>query len=147
MTEQQFPQHPRVTETMDLINHAMALYDRLIEAQNTNSTTATDSTKTVAVTVNHFRWLTGVWIAPGTRTIGAAAFNKRLAEALANANALAQESADAIEAEHTRELDIAQRKVEEMVARYEGAPPSAVSAPVALPTLPTATPAASNDRW
>ena len=135
MTEP-FPPHPRVTETMAVVNHALEQYDRLIEAYNTNSTTGTDATKTVAVTVNHFRWLTDVWIAPGTRSVGAAELNARIREALNNANTLAQQSADAVAADHQLELNGVLDSLRAVVAKYEGSPQTA---PAAAPV--------TNDRW
>lgn len=144
---QPFPTHPRVVETMAIVDHAIEQFDRLIEAQQNNSTTASDATKTVFVTVNHFRWLTDVWIAPGaTRALNAQQMSARLREAVANANSLAQRSADAITADHEPQFKAVQDALHAVVAKYD--PAAATTA-----TATTATPAAADtapppaERW
>lgn len=118
MTEP-FPTHPRVIETMAVIGHALEHYDRLIEAQKNNSTTASDATKTVFVTVNHYRWLTDVWIAPGTtRSLNAPQMSARVREAVQNANELAQRSADALTADHRLQFQAVHESLRAVEAKY-----------------------------
>lgn len=118
MTEP-FPTHPRVVETMAVIGHALEQYDRVIEAQKNNSTTASDATKTVFVTVNHYRWLTDVWIAPGTtRSLNAPQMSARLREAVQNANELAQRSADALTADHQLQFEAVHASLRAVEAKY-----------------------------
>lgn len=118
MTEP-FPTHPRVVETMAVIGHALEQYDRVIEAQKNNSTTASDATKTVYVTVNHYRWLTDVWIAPGTtRSLNAPQMSARLREAVQNANELAQRSADALTADHQLQFEAVHASLRAVEAKY-----------------------------
>jgi hypothetical protein len=121
-----FPPHPRVTETMAIVESALAQYDRRIEAVQQISTTRTDATKTVAVTVNHWRWLTDVWIAPGTRAVGAAVLNARLREALASANADALQTQLDLAARHKLQWADVMRSLQELTAKYEhpAAPPA-----------------------
>jgi len=104
---------------MAVIGHALEQYDRVIEAQKNNSTTASDATKTVYVTVNHYRWLTDVWIAPGTtRSLNAPQMSARLREAVQNANELAQRSADALTADHQLQFEAVHASLRAVEAKY-----------------------------
>lgn len=144
MTEP-FPPHPRVLETMAVVGHAIEQFDRLIEAQKNNSTTASDATKTVYVTVNHFRWLTNVWIAPGTtRALNAPQLSARVREAVQNANELAQRSADALSADHQLQFEAVHESLRAVEAKYAPAGPAA---PANTPAAAATDTIAPTDRW
>jgi hypothetical protein len=126
MSDEAFPPHPRVTETMAIVDSALAQYDRHLQAVNQTSTTATDSTKTVAVTLNQHRWLTGVWIAPGVRAAGAAVLHARLREALESANTDALQNQLDLADKHQLQVADIMRSLQDLTAKYDHpAPPPA----------------------
>ncbi|MCA2249744.1 hypothetical protein JF729_18365 [Mycobacterium intracellulare] len=133
-----FPAHPRVTETLAIVDSALAQYDRHIEAVRQSSTTRADATKTVAVTLNHYGWLVDAWIKPGTCAVGAAVLNARLREALAAANADAFQAQQALADRHGMEVEDIIRTLQEVVRKYEQP---------ALAEAPRAVEEEDEDRW
>ncbi|OHU90513.1 hypothetical protein [Mycobacterium talmoniae] len=97
MTTPQFPIHPLVLQSLDLADAYVAQLDRYLDIRAKTTTTATDATKTVAVTLNDHGWFVDLWIKPGTARLGAATLAERLNEALATANRAAAETTTSID--------------------------------------------------
>lgn len=120
----QFPQHPRVTETLAIVSSAIADLERKSEAVMSSKTTCMDATETVAITLNPYRWLTEVWIKPGTSNIGAAALNERLNEALSAANADWELKRQVVNENYDRNLANIYRELSAMKDKYDNNPTS-----------------------
>ncbi len=119
-----FPQHPRVTETLAIVSSAIADLERKSEAVMSSTTTCMDTTETVAITLNPYRWLTEVWIKPGTSKIGAAALNERLNEALTAANADWELKRQVVNENFDRNLANIYRELGAMKDKYDNNPHS-----------------------
>jgi DNA-binding protein YbaB len=91
--------HPQVTETMQLLEQFSSALSDQIQQVSTASFTGTDEDKTVEVTVDGARWLTGLHVEDGLLRLGAEAVGARINEALQNAQAAASES---IRAKHAQ---------------------------------------------
>ncbi|TEA09171.1 YbaB/EbfC family nucleoid-associated protein [Mycobacteroides salmoniphilum] len=98
--EMQFPPHPLVGVFTALADRMVEQFDRKQELLEKTAITMADSTSTVAATVNHCGWLTGLWIKQGTLRVGVQALEARINEAIAAANKAFVEAYVKIDTEH-----------------------------------------------
>ncbi len=84
--------HPQVAEALRLAQRFESALDDQMHRTNTQSFTATDEAKSVEVTLNGRRWLTGLYIDDGLTRLGAETVEQRVNEALRNAEAAAGEA-------------------------------------------------------
>jgi DNA-binding protein YbaB len=84
--------HPQVAETMKLLEKFNSALSDQIQQVSTAAFKGTDEDKTVEVTVDGARWLTGLYIEDGLLRLGAETVGERINEAMRNAQAAASES-------------------------------------------------------
>ncbi|CQD06373.1 Nucleoid-associated protein YbaB [Mycobacterium europaeum] len=91
--------HPQVTETLAQFERFNKALEDQMHLTNTESFTASDETETVEVTINGHRCLVDVHIEDGLLRLGAETVQRRINEALANAQAGATEAIQAQQAQ------------------------------------------------
>ncbi|NTY60703.1 YbaB/EbfC family nucleoid-associated protein [Mycolicibacterium sphagni] len=84
--------HPQVAETMQFLEKFSSALSDQVQQVSTATFTGTDEDKTVEVTVDGARWLTGLHVEDGLLRLGADEVSSRINEALQNAQAAASES-------------------------------------------------------
>ncbi|MEE6138568.1 YbaB/EbfC family nucleoid-associated protein [Mycobacterium sp. 050128] len=85
---------PQVTEALQHLQRFISAFEDEAFRTSTETSTATDETETVAVTVNGDRWLTGLQIEHGLLRLGAETVQQRINEALHKAQAATIAAAD-----------------------------------------------------
>ena len=93
--------HPQVAEALQHTQRFQSAIEDQMHRTDTESFSGTDEAKSVEVTLNGRRWLTGLSIEEGLLRLGAETVEQRINEALQNADAVA---AAAVEAEYERLL-------------------------------------------
>ena len=144
----QFPPHPVVTEYLNLADAVTAEFDHYIHLLSTLTTTASDDTNTVAVTIDPNGAITDIWIKPGAKHLGAETINKRLNQALNKATTTVTDAKAAIDADHDHEM-AAFRTRNNYLSTLIDAGPLASPPPEPPPTtapIPTNQPT-NPDRW
>ncbi|OBI82493.1 DNA-binding protein [Mycobacterium sp. E740] len=91
--------HPEVAAVLQQARLLQSIMDDQLHRMSTQTFTGTDESQTVEVTLNGHHNLTGVFIEDGLLRLGVETVQRRLNEALQNANAAATE---AIEADRER---------------------------------------------
>jgi DNA-binding protein YbaB len=136
-----FPLHPVVTEYLNLADARIAQVDHYLHLLSTLTTTGTDETKTVSVTLNPHGAVEDVWMQPGCKRLGADVINERLNEALQKASTTLESAKAGIDGDYSRELAALQARsdyLDTLIAAGPLAP--APEAPRSLAPPPT-------DRW
>jgi DNA-binding protein YbaB len=87
--------HPQVAEALRQAQLFQSALEDQMNRTNTESNTGTDEAKTVTVTVNGNRFLTGLDIEEGLLRLGAETVEQRINEAIGNALAAATEASEA----------------------------------------------------
>ncbi|MEM6109618.1 YbaB/EbfC family nucleoid-associated protein [Mycobacterium sp. 050272] len=90
--------HPEVADALRQAHQFQSALDNQVHRTATNSVTATDEAKSVEVTLDGRRWLSGLYIEEGLLRLGAETVQQRVNEALCNAVAAAT-AADAADGE------------------------------------------------
>jgi DNA-binding protein YbaB len=105
-----------VTEYLNLGGAVTAQFDHYLHRLSRLSATATDETKTVAVTVNSNGGIEDVWLQPGIKQLDADAISEHLNEALQKAAAAIATTREAIDADYSRALAPLQARSDDLNA-------------------------------
>lgn len=87
--------HPDVTETLRHVQQFTSLLEDQMHRSDSESFTASDEAKTVEVTLNARCWLTDLYIEDGLLRLGAEEVERRINEAVRNAQAIATTAVEA----------------------------------------------------
>jgi len=87
--------HPVVAEVLRKAQQIQSMSDAQADQVKAESFTGSDETKTVRVTVDGHRWLTGLYIEDGLLRLGIETVARRVNEAIRNAQAAAAVAVDA----------------------------------------------------
>jgi DNA-binding protein YbaB len=88
-------QHPQVTEMLEQLQQFNAALDDQMRRTTLDTFSGTDEAKTVNVTLNGTRCLTGLYLEEGLLRLGADTVAERINEALVNAQAASDEAISA----------------------------------------------------
>jgi DNA-binding protein YbaB len=97
--------HPQAAEALQQMQRFQSALEDQIDRANTESSTGTDEAKTVEVTVDGYRHLTGVHLEDGLLRLGAETVQQRINEAIQNAKAAATVASEAASQRLIESLD------------------------------------------